>query len=285
MKTDIINTIKNKSIPKQYPDDTGYTSISVQDIINIAKDFNVSGRHVEITALEYGIIPERYARNMKMFSAADQAVLLQSQVSVVGLGGLGGAVIEILARIGIGTLHLIDGDTFEDSNLNRQFLCTHGLLPASKSEAAFKRVNAINPSIVGRPIDERLNDENATTLIHQSDVVVDCLDSLDTRFVLERAAKKIGSPLVSAAVAGASGHVTSIFPEDRGLELIYGKQAGQLRKGAEASLGCLPQAVTLLASIEASEVVKILQGNGSVLRNKLFVIDLVDNTLEVLSLV
>ncbi len=285
MKTDIINTIKKKSVPKQYPDDTDYISISVQNILNIAKDFNVSGRDVEITALEHGIVPERYARNMKMFSTEDQAALLQSQVSVVGLGGLGGAVIEILARIGIGTLHLIDGDTFEDSNLNRQFLSSPKLLPTSKSDAALKRINDINPSIVGRPFDEHLNDENALALINQSDVVVDCLDTLDSRFVLERASKKIGAPLVSAAVAGASGHVTSIFPEDRGLELIYGNQAGQKRKGAEASLGCLPQAVTLLASIEASEVIKIVLGKGSVLKNKLFVIDLIDNTLEVLNLV
>lgn len=285
MKTDMIKAIEKQSIAKQYPDNTDCTSISVEHISKIAESFNVSGRDVEIAALELGIVPERYARNMKMFSAEDQIALLQSRVSVVGLGGLGGVVVEVLARIGIGTLHLIDGDIFEDSNLNRQFLSTYNLLSTSKAAAALERVADINSSIVVRPYGEHLVEENAVMLIRQSDVVVDCLDNLNTRFVLERAAKKIGSPLVSAAVAGASGHVTSIFPEDQGLELIYGSQDGTMQHGAEASLGCLPQAVALLASIETSEVVKILLGKGSVLRNKLFVVDLIDNTLEILSLV
>ncbi len=285
MQTDMIKAIKKQAISKQYPDHTDYISISVEHVLAIAESFNASGRDVEIIALKHGIVPERYARNMKLFSTREQLTLLQSQVSVVGLGGLGGAVIEMLARIGIGTLNLIDGDIFEDSNLNRQFLSTHNLLSTPKSEAAFKRIAAINSSIVARPYGEQLVAENAVVLIRQSDVVVDCLDNVTTRFVLERAAKAIDSPLVSAAVAGSSGHVTSIFPEDHGLELVYGKQDGTMQQGAETSLGCLPQAVALCASIETSEVVKILLGKGSVLRNKLFVFDLFDNTLEVVTLV
>ena len=122
MKADIINKIKKVSMLKKFPDDTFYTSISVENIANLAKFFEVSGQYIEITALEENIVPERYARNMKMYSAKDQATLLKSRVGIVGLGGLGGAVTEMLARSGIGTLNLIDGDIFEDSNLNRQFL-------------------------------------------------------------------------------------------------------------------------------------------------------------------
>ncbi len=129
-----------------------------------------------------------------------------------------------------------------------------------------------------------LDEKNTESLIHDSDVIVDCLDNLETRFLLERAAKKIWSPLVSAAVAGAFGHVTSIFPEDRGLKLIYGESNDIKQKGAEASLGCIPYAVMLLASLETSEVVKILLSKGSVLRNKLLVADLMDNRLEVVDL-
>lgn len=284
MKSDIINKIKKVSIRKKFPDKTFYTSISVEHIGNLAEFFQVSGLHIEITALEQGIVPERYARNMKTFSPVDQATLLGSQVSIVGLGGLGGAVTEILARIGIGSLNLIDGDTFEDSNLNRQFLSTHHLQATSKAQAAGKRVKAINSSISVQLHNRFLDVENAVSLIDNSDVIVDCLDNIKTRFLLESASKNIGSPLVSAAVAGIFGHVTSIFPEDQGLKLIYGQSNILLRKGAEASLGCLPQAVTLLAALEASEVVKILINRGSVLRNKLIVIDLMDNNMEVLDL-
>lgn len=284
MKSDIINKIKKVSIRKKFPDKTFYTSISVEHIENLAEFFQVSGLHIEITAFEQDIVPERYARNMKTFSPVDQATLLRAQVSIVGLGGLGGAVTEILARIGIGSLNLIDGDTFEDSNLNRQFLSTHHLQAASKAQAAGKRVRAINSSISVQLHNRFLDDENAVSLIDNSDVIVDCLDNIKTRFVLESASKKIGTPLVSAAVAGIFGHVTSVFPEDQGLKLIYDQSNILLRKGAETSLGCLPQAVTLLAALEASEVVKILINRGSVLRNKLIVIDLMDNNIEVLDL-
>lgn len=284
MRADIINKIKKVSIPKKFPDNTLYTSISVEHVAGLAKFFEVSGRHIEIAALEESIVPERYSRNMKAFSTNDQATLLKSRVSIVGLGGLGGAVTEILARIGIGALNLIDGETFEDCNLNRQFLCTHHLLAKYKAEAAVKRVNEINSSIVVQEHYEFLDEKNTDGLIDNSDVIVDCLDNLKTRFLLERASKKVGSPLVSAAVAGAFGHVTSIFPEDRGLKLIYGESDNITQKGAEASLGCLPYTVMLLASLETSEVVKILLSKGSVLRNKLLVTDLMDNRLEVLDL-
>lgn len=284
MESDIINKIKKVSIIKKFPDETFYTSISVEHIANLAKRFQASGRDIEIAALEQGIIPERYARNMKTYSSTDQASLLRSRISIVGLGGLGGAVAEILARIGIGCLNLVEGDIFEDSNLNRQFLSTHHLIAKSKTQAAVERICKINSSISVQGHHVFLDDKNAVSLIDNSDVVVDCLDNIKTRFLLEKTSKKVGSPLVSAAVAGSFGHITSMFPEDQGLSLIYGEPDILPQKGAEASLGCLPQAVTLLAALEASEVVKILLNKGSVLRNKLCIVDLMDNRLEVLDL-
>ena len=90
--------------------------------------------------------------------------------------------------------------------------------------------------------------------------------------------------MVSAAVAGGSGHLTVIFPEDPGLKLIYGDSVDPSMKGAEASLGCLPHAVTLLSSLECSEVVKILLKKGTLPRNRLLVVDLMDNSFETLQL-
>ena len=284
MKTQIIEKLKEISRPKKYPDDTYHTSISLEDIPSLAKSFKVDSRKIEIIALEESIVPERYARNMKTFSPEDQANLLKSQVSIVGLGGLGGTVSEILARMGIGTLNLIDGDRFEASNLNRQFLSTYEMMGKYKTEAAVKRIKEINASIAVRRHDEYLDDKNSDALIRRSDVVVDCLDNITTRFILENASKKAGSPLVSAAVAGLSGHITTIFPEDQGLKLIYGRPDDLKSKGAEASLGCLLSAVSVLAAFETAEVVKIILGRGPLLRNKLLIIDLLDNITEVLDL-
>jgi len=158
------------------------------------------------------------------------------------------------------------------------------VLENSKAKTAAKRVNRINSSVVVRTYSENLTETNAIDFIGNSDVVVDCLDNLKARFVLESASKKIGSPLVSSAVAGVSGHVTTIFPKDEGLALIYGKDGSLVSKGAEASLGCLPQAVTVLAALECSEAIKIIHNRGKMLRNRLLIIDLMDNTLEVLQL-
>ena len=285
MKKDIIKKVKEVSVRKKFPDGSLYTSISIEHIITLSDFFQLSRRQVEIIALNENIIPEHYARNMKTFSPKDQSILLSSRASIVGLGGLGGAVTEILARIGIGTLTLIEADTFEESNLNRQFLSTHRLLDTSKTKAAIKRVREINPTITVEVHDELLDNKNATSLIENSDVIIDCLDNIQTRFSLESASKTVRSPLVSAAVAGVYGHVITIFPEDKGLMLIYGDSDILPQKGVETSLGCLPHAVTLLAALETSEVVKIILKKGSVLRNKLGVVDLMDNIFEVLDLI
>lgn len=269
---------------KELPDKTPCNSISINNIADISRKAGISCREVEIASLESEIIPERYIRNMKSFSATDQAILLKSMITIVGLGGLGGVVTEILARMGIGRLNLIDGDIFEESNLNRQYLCVENLIATPKAEAAAKRVKEINSSVDVQKYSEYLDKENASGIIEDSDVVIDCLDSLSGRFILEKASKKEGCRLVSAAVAGNYGHVTTIFPEDPGLRLIYGEAENAPNKGAETSLGALSHCVSLVASLEASEAIKIILKKGSLLRNKLLLVDLDDNTFETMQL-
>lgn len=269
---------------RTFPDKTPYKSISVKHVLELARRSGGTGREIEITALENGIVPERYARNMRTFSLADQAALLKAHAGVVGLGGLGGIVTEILSRLGVGRLTLIDGDRFEDSNLNRQLLSSTADLGSVKAEAAAQRVGQINPSIDVTAHSRFVNPENARGLLGTCDVIVDCLDTLRARFEVEDACRSINRPMVSAAVAGASGHVTAIFPEDRGLRLIYGDPQNLPLKGAEATLGTVPYAVFLLASLECAEVAKIILGRGVPLRNKLLVADLTDGVIEVMSL-
>ena len=152
---------------------------------------------------------------MRACSLEDQAALLRARVGVVGLGGLGGTVTGVQARMGVGRLRLVDGDRFEDSNLNRQLLTPSKAWVNSRSEAARARVDRIDPSVDVTVLTEFVTAENAGGVIEGCDVVVDCLDNLHTRFVVEDACRRIGCPLVSAAVAGASGHVTTIFTETR----------------------------------------------------------------------
>lgn len=282
---DRLRQIRHHSTERNHPDGEIYIGIGTEAIKNLSLLFGIPGRELEITALENSIIPERYARNRKTFSAEEQIRLLQSAVTVVGLGGLGGTVVEILARAGVGKLRLIDGDCFEDSNLNRQLFSTLQSRGIPKADTAALRIAQINPSLTVEKQAVFLNAENAPDLLKGSDAVADCLDSMKIRFVLESATKNACIPLISAAVAGTAGHVTVIFPEDRGLENIYGPAEFLEEKGSEQSLGCPAYAVFLLSSLEASEVIKILLNKKDTLRNRLLIADLRDNTFEIMNLI
>ncbi len=279
-----IEEIRDRSTATKFPDQTSYQSIAIEQVAYLARHSGGSSRQVEVAALESGIVPERYARNLRSYSLPDQAALLRARVGVVGLGGLGGAVVEVLARLGVGRLLLIDGDCFEESNLNRQLLSNVERLGRSKAEAALKRVGEVNPSVEAAEHPLFLTPDNADETLRGCDVVVDCLDNLPDRFVLEDACRRRGCPLVSSAVAGASGHVTTIFPADRGLRLIYGEPRDLPRKGAEAALGTLPYAVVFLATLECAETAKIILKKGGLLRDKLLVADLHEMLIEVMDL-
>lgn len=276
--------IKGAARSANLPDGTPYDGIVTADVAGIGRKFQTAGWAVEKTALENQVWPERYTRNMKTFSPADQARLLGATVTVVGLGGLGGTVTEILVRDGVGTLRLVDGDRFDESNLNRQLYSTVEGLGMPKADAARRRVARVNPSITVFSHDVFLDQENAAGLIQGSDVVVDCLDTLKYRFVLEAATKDLGIPLVSAAIAGVAGHITTIFPEDEGLSIVYGDRDTVDEKGVERSLGCLPHAITILSALECAEVIKVLLGSAETLRNRLLIMDLSDYTFEMLEL-
>ena len=279
-------TIEAECSPKQMPDGTKASVLTASQIEALALRFDTDGKTIEIAALENGVYPERYARNFKTYRPQNQIRLLKSKVTVVGLGGLGGTVIEWLTRAGVGQLNLVDGDRFEDHNLNRQLLCTQHRIGTSKARAAAERVCAINSSLAVEAHEEFLDAKNASRLIKDSDAVVDCLDNIESRFVLEAAAKEANIPMVSAAVAGLSGQVTTIFPQDKGLELIYGPiDVLTSPKGAETVLGCLPQAVGLIAAAESGEVIKVLLGQDKqLLRNQMLWVDMSANTYETLKL-
>lgn len=285
MKTeDLAKTIRSKAFNSVFPDGTPYLGLAFDQIASLENTLKISSRKIEIAALENNIIPERYARNFNAFTYQDQIKLLNSVVAIVGLGGLGGGVVEILARIGIGTLILIDGDVFEETNLNRQALSTNDRIGTYKAIAAGERVKKINSSVTGIVFKEFLDKENACSILSKADVIVDCLDSITTRLLVQDIAKKLKKPLVSSAIAGASGQLTTIFPEDRGLALIYDEQDQNLSSGAEKFLGCLPHAVTLLSSLECSEVLKILLNKGALLKNQLLIVDLDSNDFQIIKL-
>jgi molybdopterin/thiamine biosynthesis adenylyltransferase len=241
-------------------------------------------RNVELTALEMGIVPARYLPNLGTIGVVGQIKLLRAGAAIVGLGGLGGYVAEALARMGIGHLLLIDGDVFEQSNLNRQLLCTEESLGVEKARAACRRIAEVNGAVETHGRAEVITRQNLPRLLQGADVVVDALDRLPTRLALQKGAQVLGIPMVHGSIAGFLGQVTTIFPEDVGLLGLYGDEDELPQQGLEAELGTPAATPMVVAAWEAQEVVKVVTGHGEPLRHRLLIIDMESATSEILQL-
>ena len=246
------------------------------EALTIANEYNCRIHEVYLNALNLGIYPYRYLRNREIISAQEQVKLAKSKVAVVGAGGLGGHVILLLARLGIGHLMVVDHDVFEESNLNRQALCSEKSLGKSKSEEAVTVVGSINPAIQVTPYQVRLNTSNAEEILAGSDVVVDALDNVPDRFLIEKSVKKLRIPLVHGALAGFEGQLMTIFPDDPGLKQIYENKAvkGDTSKSAESVLGVPVIMPSLIGTLQAMEVLKIILNRGKIFRNAMVYVDM-----------
>lgn len=240
--------------------------------------FSLPHSQVEDAALASGLMPSRYQRNRNAISTAEQLTLFRSRVAVVGCGGLGGYVIEQLARLGVGTIVAIDPDVFEEHNLNRQILSTPASLGRAKVEVAVCRVGEINPAVTVLPVRAAYEAGNGHDLLHGSNVVVDALDSIPARLALCQTCAGLGVPLIHGAIAGWYGQVTTQFPGDDMIQQLYSRWTEG--KGEEQRLGNPSFTPAVVASIEVAEVCKVLLGIGVVLRSRKLSINLLDMTFE-----
>jgi len=263
------------------PDGRTYLIISLKTTASISRSQDVPAGEVEITALKQGIIPCRYLRNIGTIGLDGQIKLLQSTVAVVGVGGLGGTVIELLARQGIGHLIIIDNDRFAEQNLNRQVMSTEGNLRKYKVTAAAKRVKEINSATTVSTFRQRLTRDNAEKLLGSARVVVDGLDNLSSRLVVERACRQLAIPYVHASIAGFNGQLMTIFPGDVGLSSLYGSSSDTVpEQGIETRIGNPPATVAMIAALQVQEVVRIITGVGAPIRNQILLVDARECTID-----
>lgn len=211
---------------------------------------------------------ERYARNIPAVSAEEQAVLARKKVLVVGCGGLGGYLIEYLARMGVGEIAAADGDVFEPSNLNRQLLSTRDLLGTGKALAARERARAVNPAVAVRAVEAFLDEGNADELVRGRDLALDALDNVPARLVLEDACAREGVPIVHGAIRGWTAQVAVVPPGSGALRRLYGRAAAPAEKTS------LPFTPAFCAAVQAAEAVKLLCGRPPALEGKLLLADL-----------
>lgn len=224
---------------------------------------------------------KRYIKNMNMLSKEENSNLRNFKVCVIGCGGLGGFIIEMLGRLGIGLITAIDGDVFDETNLNRQLLSTCENLGKSKALIAKERMSLVNPEVKIHPVTERITENNGLELLEGHDVIVDAVDNIQTRFLIKNLATRLGIPMVHGAIAGWYGQVSTIFPEDSTLEKIYPRKHDH---GVEEELGNPSFTPALVASIQVSEILKVLIGRGDLLRNKILHIDTYEQSYTVLEL-
>lgn len=281
---DIVRQIAESAQTYTDPGCKKYPVISLKVVNSIARAQGIAVKEVEIAALKQGIAPWRYLRNTGTIGLDGQIKLLQSTVAIVGAGGLGGTIIELLARQGIGHLIIIDNDRFAEQNLNRQLMSTEKNLGEYKVVVAAKRVGHINSAVTVTTFVDRLTGENAHRLLNGARIVADGLDNLPSRFVVESACRDLGIPYVYGTIAGFSGQLMTIFPGDVGLSCIYGCLGSLPEQGIEVKIGNPSATPAIIAALQVQEIVKIVTGTGKPLRNCLLILDSTESIAEKIDL-
>lgn len=221
---------------------------------------------------------KRYSKNLNALSAEDVEKLNNSHVCVVGCGGLGGNILEYISRIGIEKITAVDGDIFDETNLNRQLLSTTENLGLWKVNEARKRLKLINPRVDFAGIKNKITEENIYNLLPKNvDCIIDAVDNIKTRFLLEEFAEKNEIPLIHGAIGGWYGQISVVMPGDKTISKIYQSKEDD-EDSKKEPMGNLPHIASLIASLEVNELIKLLTGKGDLLRNEMLYIDLKSNS-------
>lgn len=200
------------------------------------------------------------------FEPEGQEKLKESCVVVAGLGGLGTAASLYLAAAGIGHITLVDCDFVELSNLNRQLLYREEDIGKEKCLVAAQRLSNLNSSIKIKPVFERITSDNVKDIIEGSNVVVDGMDNYETRFILNSACVAQERPFVHGGVDGFAGEVTTIIPGKSPCLACFLTENVQETAPPIPVFGVAPG---LVASFQATEVIKLIAGLGDLLTGKM----------------
>lgn len=220
----------------------------------------------------------RYERNIPALTEEECVLLRKKRVLVVGCGGLGGHIIDQLARIGVGFLRVVDGDVFESSNLNRQLLSEVALLGVSKAKAAAGHIARVNPDTEVEAVEGFLTESNAEALLAGCDVVMDALDNIQSRKILAAACKQAKTPYVYGAIQGWVVQAAVSMPGDHLIDTLYPEEI-EIRD--KSVLSFTP---ALCASMQAALCVKLLT-DRDVETGKIYYFDLLNQEFETIPMV
>jgi molybdopterin/thiamine biosynthesis adenylyltransferase len=216
---------------------------------------------------------------------AGQEKLAKARVAVVGVGGLGSVSSLYLALAGVGYIRVIDQDTVEAHNLHRQILYRQDDLHYPKAEAAAKQLQKQNPLINVEAYSENVNTGNVESLFRDVDVIVDGLDNMPTRYIVNQACIKLHRPYVFGAAIALEGNVSVFNPPETGcLECLIPNKS---KSGDQScnTLGIIGATSGIIGSIQAMETIKLLTGVGQTLKGKLIICDFRDMDFTTLPII
>jgi len=221
---------------------------------------------------------ERYSRQIVLddIGYEGQSRIKAGGVSVLGLGGLGSPIALQLAAMGVGFLRVVDRDVVELSNIHRQSLYTTEDLGYPKAEVAERRLKALNPRLEVEALTASINEDSVGELVRGVDIVLDGLDSIETRYVVNRACVEAGLPYIYGAAIETIGSTTTILPHETPCLECFAPnlEDDQLPKcGTE---GVHPSILTVVASIQVSEAIRLLTGKRPNLAGRLLYFDVKD---------
>ena len=213
---------------------------------------------------------ERYDRQIRIREIGEegQEKLKRAKVIIAGSGGLGSPAAIYLAVAGVGTIGIVDYDRVELSNLNRQILHWDKDIGRSKVDSAIEKLSQLNQGVKIEAMEETINEANISRLVAGFDLIVDGLDSLPTRYLLNRAAIENNIPFIHGTVYGFEGRAMTIIPGKTAcLKCVY---RGLIPPGKCPAIGVIP---AVIGCIQATEVIKYIMGIGKLLTNRLLVYD------------
>lgn len=212
----------------------------------------------------------RYSRQILIrdLGEAGQEKLKRSTVFIAGAGGLGCPVATYLAVAGVGHMILVDQDSVDPSNLNRQILHWNEDIGLEKVASARAKLSRMNPSVRITPVRTTIDRENARSLIRGADLVIDAMDNYQTRFYLNRAAIQEGIPIIHASVRGFEGRITMIIPgETPCIECLTPEVP------PDETVPIVGATAGVIGSLQATEAIKMLTGIGTLLKGRMLIYD------------
>ena len=226
---------------------------------------------------------QRYSRHIILpeVGGKGQKKLLNAKVLIVGAGGLGCPVGYYLAAAGVGTIGIVDNDTVEISNLQRQIAHNTNRIGKLKIDSAKETFEALNPDVKVIGIKDRLSHLNIKDLMKDYEIVVDGTDNFPTRYLINDACVMMKKPLVSGAILKFEGQLTTVVPgEGHCYRCLFEEMppAGLVPSCQEA--GVIGAITGVIGSMQAIEVIKLILGKGDVLKNTLLIYDALKTTFR-----